>query len=220
MEFTFNALKQQQRLNRENYSSNLGLRVHRSLSWLEKSEQAVGDLDSQFIYLWISFNAAYANEININRRVSEQETFRNFIERLCELDTDNTLSDFLWQQFANSIRVLLGNKYIFQPFWDYQNQKMTDEEWQVEFKKANAVASKALGRKQTSVVLSIIFSRLYTLRNQVLHGGATWNSGVNRDQVRDATTIMKNVVPMIIKIMMDNYRELWGDPCYPVVEHV
>lgn len=220
MEFTFNALKKQQRLNRENYSSNLGLRVHRSLSWLEKSEQAVGDLDSQFIYLWISFNAAYANEININRRVSEQETFRNFIERLCELDTDNTLSDFLWQQFANSIRVLLGNKYIFQPFWDYQNQKMTDEEWQVEFKKANAVASKALGRKQTSVVLSIIFSRLYTLRNQVLHGGATWNSGVNRDQVRDATTIMKNVVPMIIKIMMDNYRELWGDPCYPVVEHV
>ncbi|MBR9784267.1 MAG: hypothetical protein GYB34_07925 [Gammaproteobacteria bacterium] len=220
MEFTFKALKQQQRVNRENYSSNLGLRVHRSLSWLEKSEQAEGDLDSQFIYLWISFNAAYANEININRRVSEQETFRNFIERLCELDTDNTLSDFLWQQFANSIRVLLGNKYIFQPFWDYQNQKMTDEEWQVEFKKANAVASKALGRKQTSVVLSIIFSRLYTLRNQVLHGGATWNSGVNRDQVRDATTIMKNVVPMIIKIMMDNYRELWGDPCYPVVEHV
>ncbi|MFW8591073.1 hypothetical protein ACOI22_09755 [Glaciecola sp. 2405UD65-10] len=219
MKLSFETLKQQQRLDRENYSSNLGLRVHRALSWLEKSEQAENDLDSQFIYLWIAFNAAYANEININRRITEQETFRNFIERLCELDTDKNLSNFLWLQFANSIRVLLKNKYIFQPFWDYQNHKIGDDEWRAEFKAANAFASKALGHKQTSVVLSIIFSRLYTLRNQILHGGATWNSGVNRDQVRDATTIMKNVMPMIIKIMMDNYRELWGEPCYPVVDH-
>ena len=217
MELTFKALKQQQRLHREDYSSSLGLRVHRALSWLEKSEQAENDLDSQFIYLWIAFNAAYANEININRRVSEQETFRNFIERLCELDTDNQLSDFLWQKFASSIRVLLTNKYIFQPYWDYQNNKVSEEGWHAEFKSANAFASKALGRKQTSVVLSVIFYRLYTLRNQILHGGATWNSGVNRDQVRDATAIMQEVVPVIIKIMMDNYRELWGEPCYPVV---
>jgi hypothetical protein len=64
--------------------------------------------------------------------------------------------------------VLLSNKFVFQPFWDYQNQKKT--EWQDDFKSAIAFAHKALGHKNTSVVLSVIFSYLYTLRNQTLHG--------------------------------------------------
>lgn len=29
------------------------------------------------------------------------------------------------------------------------------------------------------MILSILFDRLYVLRNQLVHGGATWNSDVN-----------------------------------------
>ena len=36
--------------------------------------------------------------------------------------------------------------------------------------------------KDTPTILNVN-DRLYTLRNQMLHGGATWNSNVNRDQV-------------------------------------
>ncbi|MCI2285133.1 hypothetical protein L3081_19275 [Colwellia sp. MSW7] len=104
------------------------------------------------------------------------------------------------------------------PFWDYQNQKKTEAQWQDDFKTANAFAHKALGHKNTSAVLSVIFSRLYTLRNQTMHGGATWNSAVNRDQMRDAVAFMSKFVPSIIKIMMDSANELWGEPCFPVVE--
>lgn len=39
-----------------NYSDNFKLRIHRSLSWLKKAEET-DELDSQFIYLWIAFNA-------------------------------------------------------------------------------------------------------------------------------------------------------------------
>lgn len=52
----------------------------------------------------------------------------------------------------------------------------------------------------------------------MVHGGATWNSSVNRDQVRDASQIMSNIVPVIIRLMMEHPDELWGDACYPVVE--
>ena len=38
----------------------LSLRLHRALSWLNRAEQLADDPDSQFIFLWIAFNAAYA----------------------------------------------------------------------------------------------------------------------------------------------------------------
>jgi hypothetical protein len=114
--------------------------------------------------------------------------------------------------------VLLSNKFVFQPFWDFQNQKKTEAQWQEDFKKANTFANKALGHKNTPAVLSVIFSRLYTLRNQTMHGGATWNSAVNRDQMRDAVSFLSKFVPFIIKIMMDNANELWGEPSYPLIE--
>lgn len=218
MDITYQSLKERQRKERDNYPINLSLRVHRALSWLDRAEQAEGDQDAQFIFLWISFNAAYANEIDDHHRFTEQETFRNFIDRLCHLDEDKSLSNLVWKEFTSSIRVLLSNQFVFQPFWDFHNNKKTEEQWQDEFKSANAFAHKALGHKNTSAVLSVIFSRLYTLRNQTMHGGATWNSNVNRDQMRDAVDFMSKFVPFIIKIMMDNYKELWGEQCYPVVE--
>jgi hypothetical protein len=217
MEITYQSLKERQRNERANYPTNLSLRVHRALSWLDRAEQAKGDQDAQFIFLWISFNAAYANEIHDQQRFTEQETFRNFIDRLCSLDIDNCLSDLVWKEFTSSIRVLLNNKFVFQPFWDYQNNKKTEQQWLDDFKSANAFAHKALGHKNTSAVLSVIFSRLYTLRNQTLHGGATWNSSVNRAQVRDAIGFMSKFAPFIIKIMMDNANDFWGEPCYPVI---
>jgi hypothetical protein len=218
MDINYQSLKAQQREQRDGYSINLGLRVHRALSWLNRAEQAQGDQDAQFIFLWIAFNAAYANEIDDHHRFTEQETFLNFIKRLCELDNNNALSELVWSEFAGSIRVLLTNKFVFQPFWDFQNQKKTEAQWQEDFKKANTFANKALGHKNTPAVLSVIFSRLYTLRNQTMHGGATWNSAVNRDQMRDAVSFLSKFVPFIIKIMMDNANSVWGEPCYPVVE--
>jgi len=79
-------------------------------------------------------------------------------------------------------------------------------------------AFRALGRRNTPVVLSVTLTRLYTLRNQLVHGGAAWNSSVNRTQLRDCTNLLGQLVPVIICIMMDNPDTLWGDPVYPVVE--
>ena len=66
-------------------------------------------------------------------------------------------------------------------------------------------------------MLAIILARLYTLRNQLMHGGATWRSSVNRDQIRDGTEILADLVPRVIHLLIVNPDEDWGDPCYPVV---
>mgnify|MGYP003610388203 FL=1 len=48
--------------------------MHRALSWLEKAEQS-DDLDSRFIFLWISFNAAYAKDLGSSLRSADKGSF-------------------------------------------------------------------------------------------------------------------------------------------------
>lgn len=73
-------------------------------------------------------------------------------------------------------------QYVFQPFWDYQNLKIPEAEWMERFEQHKKSAAKSLGRMNTEKVLAVSFDRLYVLRNQLVHGRATWNSGVNRWQ--------------------------------------
>jgi len=218
MTLDYKTLKERHRNERDGYHINLSLRVHRALSWLDRAEQSVDDQDAQFIFLWIAFNAAYANEFDVHSQLTQQKVFGQFLDRLVGFDKEKQLYNLVWTEFTSSIRILLDNKYVFKPFWDFSNGHISNEEWQDKFVKANLAARAALGGNNASVVLSIIFSRLYTLRNQVLHGGATWNSQINRDQIRDGVHILAKLVPIVISLMMDNPNTLWGDPCYPVVD--
>ena len=59
--------------------------------------------------------------------------------------------------------------------------------------------------------------RLYVLRNQLIHGGSTWNSGKNRDQVIDGRKFLKDFVPCLLEIMLKNPNEDWGDNNYPIL---
>jgi hypothetical protein len=86
------------------------------------------------------------------------------------------------------------------------------------FDGAKRAAHAALAAGNTPVVLSILFDRLYVLRNQLLHGGATWNSAANRAQVRDGAALLGHLLPLFIDLMMDNPGEDWAMPLYPVIE--
>ena len=195
----------------------LSLRVHRALSWLQRAESC-DDNDGCFIFLWVAFNAAYAQELHELASTGEREKFNAFLGKLVELDKATALYQLIWKEFPTSVRVLLQNRYVFGPFWDYQQGRMTEAQWQGAFKEANYAATRALGVGDTGKALGVILSRLYTLRNQLVHGGATCNSSVNRDQLRDGTVFLGKLVPVVIEVMMANPNTLWGDPAFPVVE--
>ena len=215
---SYQTLKARHRLERDHHPVNLTLRVHRALSWLQRAEQA-DDADGRFVFLWIAFNAAYAADIDENYRLSEQETFRAFLRKLCDLDQERQIEKLVWSEFSGSIRVLLDNQYVFQSFWDYQNGKITQEQWTERFAAGRRRAQAALAQRDTAEVLAVLFNRIYTLRNQIMHGGATWDSSINRSQLRDCSSLLGKLVPMIIELMLNNPDTLWGDACYPVVQH-
>lgn len=199
-------------------SDELNLRLHRALSWLQKAENSDDDHDIQFITLWVSFNAIYAKEFS-KERPSDRDTFKQFIAEICRLDNQNKhIYNLVWAQFPQSIRVMLSNRYIFQPFWDFQNGKISERAWQEDFNKANKKAFTALVTQDTHDILLVIFDRLYTLRNQLVHGGATYESQINRSQLKDGCQILLALIPAIIQIILENPKNNWGKPFYPVVE--
>lgn len=51
--------------------------------------------------------------------------------------------------------------------------------------------------KNTPTVLSVIFSRLYTFRNQTIHGGVTWSFAIKREQMREVVSFLSKSVPFI-----------------------
>ena len=59
----FETLKDKQRRLRDVFPPSFGLRIHRALSWLGRSEAEPDDADVRFILLWVGFNAAYAGEL-------------------------------------------------------------------------------------------------------------------------------------------------------------
>ena len=212
----FQRLKELHRQTRDHSAPELSLRIHRALSWLHKAELSEDDLDAQFIFLWISFNAAYAVDVDLEYRTTENGMFRLFFESLEKLDHGKLLYNLVWSEFPGVIRVLLDNQYIYQPFWDYHNGKLSEEEWKASFVASKKRASVALAHQDTTQVLSIVFRRIYTLRNQIMHGGATWQGKVNRTQLKDSVALLKKIVPVMLELMLHHNENEWGEPFYPV----
>ena len=134
----YTTLKTQHRANRDTYPPSLALRTHRALSWLQRAEQEAADQDARFIFLWIAFNAAYANEIHDHAEFSERRLFLHFLDRLVNGDPQQRLYQLVWEQFPKSIRLLIDNEYVFQPFWDYQNGRIDQADWQQRFARSKA----------------------------------------------------------------------------------
>ncbi|WP_166433988.1 HEPN domain-containing protein [Roseovarius spongiae] len=211
----FHTLKARQRAQRENWPQDFSLRIHRAISWIGRAEKESEDPGAAFLFYWIAFNAAYGGERSV---FGARDDFETFFLRLQQLDTEGRLYGIVWSTFPGPIRLFLENRYVFAPFWRYHHCDPEAQNWDERFKQARRRFHDALGRRDTVKVLSMLFDRLYVLRNQLIHGGATWNSGTNRDQLRDGAAILRNVVPVMVDLMMDAPRTDWGVPMYPVIE--
>lgn len=211
------ALKQRHRSTREGMPDALNVRIHRALSWMQRASDCDTDPDARFIFLWIAFNAAYAQEIPAHQRLTEQAHFNAFLHKLHQLDAAQTLDDLVWNSFSGPIRVLLDNPYVFESFWSFQRGEIDEATWQTRQAAGKRKAAILLAQGHTPELLALVFQRIYVLRNQLMHGGATWNSQINRAQVQDCANLMERLVPAVIDLMMTNPDTIWGEACYPVI---
>jgi len=216
---TFDELKAKQRTLRSGFPESMGLRVHRAISWIGRAQKCGDDDDARFMFLWIAFNAAYADENKFQAGILGARTaFDAYFDKLIKCDKERRIHYALWDRFSGPVRSLMANKFVFAPFWEYHNGMEGSENWAAEFKKDRGKFASAFKAGKSIRVLNSVFDALYVLRNQLMHGGSTWNSSVNRDNVRDGAAILTFLMPVFVDLMMDNPQDDWGRPFYPVVE--
>lgn len=209
------ALKQQHRRVRDAHPEASRVRVHRAISWLERAEQAGEDPDARFVFLWIAFNAAYASEFGFEQ--AERLQARAFVERLVALDHGRRLHAVLFDRYSGAVRTLVGNRFVFEPFWRAVREHDASGGWKTQFDEECRLATRAVVEGGTAQLLATVLDRMYVLRNQIVHGGATWNSAANRSQLRDAVAILGSLLPVMVQLMMDNPDAPFGEVAYPVI---
>jgi Apea-like HEPN len=192
------------------------IRLHRAISWIKAAEEQEKNQDLRLICLWVAANSLYAMDEARFEAMAERERFADFVDRLVALDTEERLYNLLWHKFSGPVRLLVENKYVYSPFWDVQRGEARD--WERGFEKSITDANQALSKKNVNYLLRIVLDRLYVLRNQLIHGGATYKSKINRSQVRDGGNILTSLLPVIIELMIDNPKANWGKIYYPPLD--
>lgn len=201
--------------------SHFHLRLRRSVGWLGRAERelyhsAPPDLDMAFTCYWFAFNALYAKNPYTPPRMGEKDSFKAFFETVIGYDDKckRTILAEIQGNLSKPIKVLMDNVYAFEPFWRYHNGVQRYANWETEFAEDKNTVNKALGKQDVYEILSVLFNRLYVVRNQIVHGNATWNGGRNYDQLRVGVDIMAFLLPLLITLVMDNPKMDLGKPYY------
>ena len=225
----------------ETLPGRLWLRMRRALSWLDRAErEREQDHNAAFIFYWIAFNAAYGKAVSRDPTSTARDQFAGYFRTILSLDAHNTVYDAIWETYSGPIRLLLENRYVYHPFWEHHAGRGYDN-WKYTFEQSGRQVNKALAGRDTHFILSTLFDRLYVLRNQLMHGGATWRGPVGerpsglprssqpshddatwrniapRVQIPDGARIMADLVPIFVGLMMSHPDVDWGPMEYPVV---
>ena len=200
----------------------LGLRLRRVLSWYERALQEGDDADAQFIFCWIAYNSAYGvddSDLIKNGRppIHELERQREFFEKLIPLDRQRRLREVLEKEVYGAIQTILENEYIYRAFWLFEKGELRFENWLDTLDAQQIRVARAYREADVSYILNTLFERLYVLRNQIIHGGATYRGKVNRSQVEEGAKVMIALMPYIAELMMDGADVDWGVATFPVI---
>lgn len=168
------------------------------------------------MFLWIAFDALSSQLGGGLRHESHAQRRRYFERMIAFADAKSVIYDAVWSVLRDDIGKILDNRYVFSRFWENHNNPSRSRDWERRFENRKRAVKRALRETRTGDVLIELFQRLNTLRNQLLHGGATWNGRMNRHQVETGAQIMATLVPHFIDVMI-RHPDGWGAPRYPVV---
>ena len=201
----------------------LSIRLHRACSWLRRAQTVARtsgpeSLDDQLVLLWIAFNSLYGVwDEQENHPVRDIESVRRFLVLVLKLDRDDLYGKLLQRERALAER-LFDNVYLDHYFWrGLDSGEGDDETWRDMPAKGRRYLDD--GRAERALDRLLLF-RVYTMRCQLVHGGATHGGRLNRASVADCGRLLHQVLDITLGILIervDDIGESIGPICYPPV---
>ena len=207
----------------------LAIRIHRACSWLHRAqvvakESGTDALDDQLIFLWISFNALYGQwDQETNHPAKDIRSVRDFIVGATSLDELHGLGAYqaLLKEHRELAERLFDNVYLDHYFWRglAEGEEEEEETWHNLPRKGRHY----LDEGQTESALDrLLLYRVYQLRCQLVHGGATHGGGLNRESVADCGRFLHLFLDRSFEVLVhpdraEAFRSNLGAICYPPI---
>lgn len=206
------------RLVRQDTENDLRVRIHRACAALRQGERAESDgtaegRDASIVFRWVALNALYGDwDWDAGMPARDRQSLDRFTTELSRADSEGRIRRTL-EAHAEDARALLESPFLIERFW-------RDGEWdQVRPQRGRARNfNEELRSERTGAALHRVLMVLYFLRCQIVHGGATMGSSVNRVTVDPAARLLRALSGQIIAVSMERGLEMsWGELCYPPV---
>lgn len=198
------------------------IRMHRVCKWLGEGQalQEAGRADMAFVAFWIAFNALYAQWEEGGGEQNEMGRMKACVVRLLRLDGEEFLYGWIIS-CRRDIEAIYDDPFLSHYFWQkvMQTPPRLEVDWQA-IAPTFSRGSEAQRLRQTGQLQRItegFLGRAYVLRNQLVHGGATPGSKVNREQVDRMTPVMGRFIEASIQAVIhaNDQFEDWGRLPYP-----
>ncbi|MBM4439842.1 MAG: hypothetical protein FJ027_05455 [Candidatus Rokubacteria bacterium] len=184
------------------------IRLHRARSWRRKAARAqdAKDLDGEFIFLWIAFNALYGTP-RYHSRGSDPESrgevtdFKRFTASVDRVSRGRLTALLKRPDVEGDMRKVMESPFLDRDCWIiWDNHGIRDRG-----ERRNTANVQRGGRN-----IEQLLRNIYTLRNQVLHGAATAVGRINRDTLEQATRVMRAMVGACIDIVDEHRSAIAG----------
>jgi hypothetical protein len=190
------------------------IRIHRACSWLQRVEQLQagdGALDAILIFQWIALNSLYGRwDPDARQPLSDRDTLPAFLDRVLALDADGRITDIL-EEHRRLVMSIFDDGYLTAFFWEEPSAQRARKTQKTKFD-----AQTWYHEERYRLILDRLMERIYFLRCQLVHGGATFGGRLNRTAVRRCSTMLGHMIPAILLVLIDyGYEQNWGPLCYP-----
>lgn len=208
-----------QKLIANDSDNDLRVRVHRACVALSEAEriESIQDsrvaLDAGLVLRWISLNALYGQWDNQSGMpMRDRVSLDSFTSRVAAIDSGGRIAAVLGLLDVEA-QTLLESTFLTQRFWQ-------DQEWENVRPKKGRYRSYRDDRISGRIAnpLHQLLIVVYFLRCQIVHGGATLGSDVNRVTVEPASRVLALLSSHLLAIAVEHGVKMeWGTLCYPPV---
>jgi hypothetical protein len=102
------------------------------------------------------------------------------------------------QKFSRPVMMLTENKYVYKAFWHFSEAMHPNR--RSHSKSRTTMHTDIFPQTTMPVSCNFLLDRLYILINELMQGGATYKSKLNRKQVKDGARILVMQIKMISNI--------------------
>ncbi len=189
------------------------VRFHRACSWLQQAEQLdpVEQADWKLLSQWFAFNSIYGqwNETEQEPR-PDRDSWKACLERLLELDDAQHLAQVLTTHRSLVLRIF-EDAYLCRYFWKEPGEPAARRSRKVQHQAYSWYLD-----KRWIQILPRVLDRIYFLRCQIVHGAATYNSGLNQEAKQNCSELMQALLRAFLLIWIEQGADQdWGPMCYP-----